>query len=366
MSKSRGNVIDPLGMMERYGTDACRFTLTALAAQGRDIKLAEERIAGYRNFVTKLWNASRLVAMNLEGHGAPQEPQAPAAAIEDRWILSRLDGLVRRVNRAFGDYVYNEAASALYQFTWHEFCDWYLEIVKPRLGAADASGEAARATAVSVLRRVLALLHPIMPFVTEEIADRLPGGGRPLAISPFPEPDERFADPDAEADLALVIEIVTAVRTIRGEMNIKPSLPVELVLEEVPPAAAAIVKRETAIVGRLANVRAIRLNEGAEAGESATAALSCGVLRLPLVGVVDFAAEVRRLDKDIAKAQNDAAFIEKKLAREDFVRNAPAEVVAKDRRRLEELREKLALLEASRARIAAIAAGGAAAGGAQG
>ncbi|HEY5998664.1 MAG TPA: valine--tRNA ligase, partial [bacterium] len=286
MSKSRGNVIDPLGMMERYGTDACRFTLTALAAQGRDIKLAEERIAGYRNFVTKLWNASRLVAMNLEGRPAPPPPAAAPAAIEDRWVLSRLDGLVRRVNRAFEEYVYNDAASALYQFTWHEFCDWYLEIAKPRLGAEGPAGDAARGTAVHVLRRVLALLHPIMPFVTEEIADRLPGGGRPLAISPFPEPDERWADADAEAELAVVIEIVTAVRTIRGEMNIKPSLPVEVVLEEVPPAAAAIVTRETAIVGRLANVRAIRLNEGADAGEAATAALSCGVLRLPLVGVV--------------------------------------------------------------------------------
>jgi valyl-tRNA synthetase len=357
MSKSRGNVIDPLGMMERYGTDACRFTLTALAAQGRDIKLAEERIAGYRNFVTKLWNASRLVAMNLEGHADPAEPQTPLAAIEDRWILSRLDGLVAKVNRSFEDYLYNEAASALYQFTWHEFCDWYLEMVKPRLGAADASGAAARATAVFVLRRVLALLHPIMPFVTEEIADRLPGGGRPLAISPFPAPDQRWVDEGAESEMALVIEIVSAVRNIRGEMNIKPSLAVEVVLDDVPAAAAAMVSREAAIVRRLANAREIRINAHAEPGESATAALSCGVLRVPLLGVVDFAAELRRLDKDIAKVDADAAFIEKKLGREDFVRNAPAEVVAKDRRRLEELLEKRALLTASRERVAGIVGG---------
>ena len=357
MSKSRGNVIDPLGMMERYGTDACRFTLTALAAQGRDIKLAEERIAGYRNFVTKLWNASRLVSMNLEGHGDPTQPQPPLAAIEDRWMLSRLDGLVAKVNRSFEEYLFNEAASALYQFTWHEFCDWYLEMVKPRLGATDASGEAARATAVFVLRRVLALLHPIMPFVTEEIADRLPGGGRPLAVSAYPAPDERWVDPGAEAEMALVIEIVSAVRNIRGEMNIKSSLPVDLVLENVPAAVAAMLFREAPIVKRLTNAREIRVNEPGDPGESATAALSCGVLRLPLLGVVDFTAELRRLDKDIAKVDADAAFIEKKLGREDFVAHAPAAVVAKDRRRLEELLEKRALLAASRERVAGIVGG---------
>jgi valyl-tRNA synthetase len=357
MSKSRGNVIDPLGMMERYGTDACRFTLTALAAQGRDIKLAEERIAGYRNFVTKLWNASRLVAMNLEGHADPAEPAAPPAAIEDRWILSRLQGLVLRVNRSLEGYFYNEAASDLYQFTWHEFCDWYLEMVKPRLGAADASGEAARGTAVFVLRRLLALMHPIMPFVTEEIADRLPGGGRPLAISPYPAPDERWHDPAAESEVALVIEIVAAVRTIRGEMNIKPSLGIAIVLEELPAAAVDLLKPVDGIIRRLANARELKVNERGDAGESATAALSCGVLRIPLVGVVDFAAELRRLDKDLAKVDVDVAFVEKKLGREDFVRNAPAEVVAKDRQRLEELREKRALLATSRARVAAIVGG---------
>jgi valyl-tRNA synthetase len=230
-------------------------------------------------------------------------------------------------------------------------------MVKPRLGADDASGEVARGTAVLVLRRVLALLHPIMPFVTEEIADRLPGGGRPLAISPFPVPDERWADAGAEAEMALVIEVVAAVRTIRGEMNIKPSLGVNLVLEDVPAAPAAMLEREVAIIRRLANAREVSINQRAEAGESATAALSCGVLRLPLVGVVDFAAELRRLDKDLAKVDTDAAFLEKKLGREDFVRNAPAEVVAKDRRRLEELREKRALLAASRDRVAALVGG---------
>jgi valyl-tRNA synthetase len=331
-----------------------RFTLTALAAQGRDIKLAEERIAGYRNFVTKLWNASRLVAMNLEGHAEPAEPAAPPAAVEDRWVLSRLEGLVRRVNRAFEGYFYNEAASDLYQFTWHEFCDWYLEMVKPRLGGA-AEGEAARGTAVYVLRRLLALLHPIMPFVTEEIADRLPGGGRLLAVSPYPAPDARRDDPAAEAEIGLVIEIVTAVRTIRGEMNIKPGLGVDIVLEEVPAAAAAKIALVAPTIRRLANARELKVNEGGDAGEAATAALSCGVLRVPLIGVVDFAAELRRLDKDLAKVDADAAFLEKKLGREDFVRNAPAGVVAKDRLRLEELREKRALLAASRARVAGIA-----------
>jgi valyl-tRNA synthetase len=358
MSKSRGNVIDPVGMMERYGTDALRFTLTALAAQGRDIKLAEERIAGYRNFVTKLWNASRLVAMNLAGHAAPGPVDAQPAAVEDRWILSRLDDLARRVNTALDEFVYNEAASALYQFTWHEYCDWYLEIVKPRLGAADASGAAARATALHVLRQVLTLLHPIMPFVTEEIAHRLPGGdGRLLAVSTYPRPDDRRRDPAAEREIGTVIEIVTAVRNIRGEMNIKPGVRVELVLEQVPAEIAALVAAETGTIQRLAGARSLAVNEPPRQREAATAALSCGILHLPLAGAVDFRAELQRLDKEAGKLDTDIAFIEQKLAREDFVRNAPAAVVEKDRRRLAELLEKRALLLAGRERIVAIMAG---------
>jgi valyl-tRNA synthetase len=287
----------------------------------------------------------------------PPAPEAPAAAVEDRWILSRLDGLVRRVNRSLEEYVYNEAASALYQFTWHELCDWYLEIAKPRLADPGPAGEAARGTALFVLRRVLALLHPIMPFVTEEIASRLPGGGRPLALSPYPDADGRWPDPAAEEELSLVIEIVAAVRNIRGEMNVKPSLPVTIVLEEVPAGKAGLIEREAATIRRLANAAALRVNAGGEAGESAVAPLACGVLRVPLAGLVDFQAELRRLDKELAKVDADAAFIEKKLARPDFVANAPAEVVAKDRRRLDELREKRSLLAAGRERVLRILAG---------
>ncbi len=355
MSKTRGNVIDPLDLMERYGTDAFRFTLLALAAQGRDIRMSDDRLEGYRNFMNKLFQAGRFVRMHVDGSTARSLPSE--LSIADRWILSRLQRAVDEIRKGIEEYRFNEASSVFYQFTWHEFCDWYLEMVKPRLGAADLSGEAARGTAVTVLRRLLALMHPIMPFVTEEIADRLPGGGRPLAISPYPVPDERWADAAAETEMALVIETVAAVRNIRGEMNIKPSLGVELVLEDVPAAAAAMLERETVIIRRLANAREMRINTRADPGESATAALSFGVLRVPLVGVVDFAAELRRLDKDLAKLDTDAAFIEKKLEREDFVRNAPAAVVAKDRRRLDELREKRALLAASRERVVGIIGG---------
>jgi valyl-tRNA synthetase len=314
--------------------------------------------------VTKLWNASRLIALNLEGKAPPPAPEAPAAAVEDRWILSRLEGLVGRVNRSLEEYVYNEAASALYQFTWHELCDWYLEIAKPRLAEQGASGEAARGTALFVLRRVLALLHPIMPFVTEEIASRLPGGGRQLALSAYPEADARWQDPAAEEELALVIEIVAAARNIRGEMNVKPSQPVTIVLEDVPAGKAALIGRETATIRRLANAAELRVNDGGESGEAAVAPLAFGVLRVPLAGLVDFQAELRRLDKELAKVDTDAAFLEKKLARPDFVANAPAEVVAKDRRRLEELREKRALLAAGRERALRIIGGAGAGGGA--
>ncbi|HEY5999983.1 MAG TPA: class I tRNA ligase family protein, partial [bacterium] len=269
-----------------------------------------------------------------------------------------LDGLVRRVNRAFEEYVYNDAASALYQFTWHEFCDWYLEIAKPRLGAEGPAGDAARGTAVHVLRRVLALLHPIMPFVTEEIAARLPGGGALLATSRFPEPEDARVDAAAEAELALVVEVVDAVRNIRGEMNVSPKVAVAIVLEGLAAEPAAIVGREEAVIRRLANAREVRVNAGGDPGESATAALSCGVLRVPLAGVVDFGAELARLDKEIGALDADAAKLEAKLANGNFVSRAPAEKVAEVRERLEKLREKRGVLAASRERVLPLARGG--------
>ena len=259
---------------------------------------------------------------------------------------------MRRVNRSLEEYVYNEAASALYQFTWHELCDWYLEIAKPRLADPGASGEAARGTALFVLRRVLALLHPIMPFVTEEIASRLPGGGTAAGALGVPRGRRALAGRrrGGGAGAGHRDRLRGAQHPRRDERQAEPPGDGRARGGPRGEGGARRARDRHASAGS-PNAAELRVNAGGEAGESAVAPLACGVLRVPLAGLVDFQAELRRLDKELAKIDTDAAFVEKKLARPDFVANAPAEVVAKDRRRLEELREKRALLAAGRERV---------------
>ncbi len=349
MSKSKGNVIDPLVMIDEYGTDALRFTLAAMAAQGRDIKLSEERIAGYRNFVTKLWNATRLLTMNVNEDF--REEEFRASSLEDRWILSRLDNVVRRVNESLENYHYNEAASALYKFVWHEFCDWYLETIKPRLSEEGEDGDLARQVSLFVLRRLLALLHPFMPFVTEEISSRLPGVHGMLVKGPYPVPDERWQDGDAEEQMDLIIEIVNTVRTIRGEMNIKPSLEVEVMIRKLSPGKAAFVGRVSPVIARLARAGSLNLGDDDPPRESVTVPISCGELFVPLAGVIDFRAELKRIEKEIARVEKDIVRYEKKLSRKDFLERAPREVVAKNRRILAESAEKRDYFARSRDRV---------------
>jgi valyl-tRNA synthetase len=349
MSKSKGNVIDPLGVIDEYGTDALRFTLAAMAAQGRDIKLSEERIAGYRNFVTKLWNATRLLTMNISEDFRDEEFRA--SSLEDRWVLSRLDNVVRRVNESLENYHFNEAASALYQFVWHEFCDWYLETIKPRLSEEGEDGDLARRVSLFVLRRLLALLHPFMPFVTEEISSRLPGVHGMLVKGSYPEPDEHWQDHDAEEQMGLIIEIVNTVRTIRGEMNIRPGLEVEVILRKLSSDKAALVDRVSPVIARLARAGKLNIGYDDPPRESAAAPISCGELFVPLAGVVDFRAEVKRIEKEISRVEKEIARYEKKLSRKDFLERAPREVVAKDRRILAESVEKRNYFVISRDRV---------------
>jgi valyl-tRNA synthetase len=349
MSKSKGNVIDPLGMMEKYGTDACRFTLTAMAAQGRDIKLSEDRIAGYRNFVTKLWNAARLVSLN--SRSGEEALPVEARSLGDRWILSRLNRVTGEVDKALEGYHFNQAASLLYQFIWHEFCDWYLEIVKPDLGADGEEGAVSRQIAQHSLQRLLALAHPIMPFVTEEIASRLPGSDGLLVNGPYPEVKEGWKDDEAEERVALVMEVVGTVRTIRGEMNIRPGVELDVLCRGLTQEMTKIISGLAPVIRRLGRIASLDMGEGVAPRKSAAAALSFGELHIPLEGIVDFRDEVKRLDKELTRLEKDIVRCEKKLAREDFVAKAPPEVVAKDRRILEESREKRGYVTEHREKI---------------
>ncbi len=357
MSKTKGNVIDPLDITAKYGADALRFTLAALTAQGRDIKLATERIEGYRAFANKLWNASRFALMNLGDHvergGAAPAGRSPA----DRWILARLQRAVNDTVEALEAYRFNDAAGAVYRFVWHELCDWYIELAKEALGGED---EVARAATRAVLVRCLStsclLLHPFMPFITEELwhvlrarvrADAWPASildGRFPAVGPVDEGSERAFAP--------ILGIVEAIRNIRGEMNVafKTPLgqgePVHVAVAD-PATLALVAAGEDRRIARLVNAARLVFHPGASTPPVPQSAVGVGdgfEVRVPLAGVIDLAAETARIDREVARVDGDLAGLERKLATPSFVERAPAEVVEKDRARaaaLREAREKL-------------------------
>ncbi|MGH7368114.1 MAG: valine--tRNA ligase, partial [Candidatus Rokuibacteriota bacterium] len=352
MSKSRGNVVDPLSVMDTYGTDAFRFTLAALAAQGRDIRLAEERIEGYRNFANKIWNAARLVLTNLEGYDAALARRGPPS-VADRWIKSRLAAATAEVRRAIDTYRFNDAASAVYQFLWHEYCDWYLEIAKRSLYQPESPAARARTqrTLVETLEATLRLLHPFMPFISEELWQRLPHKGESIMLAPFPRVGRKGRDPEAERLMAPVLDFVSAIRTIRSESRISPAVELAVSVKPAGPGVAAALEGCLAVIGSLARGAVTVSPDGARPAGSAVAATPSGDVFVRLEGVVDFDAERQRLRKEIERARKEIAFLEGKLGRPEFVERAPAEVVERERERLAEQRQTQQKLSTSLAAL---------------
>src|SRR5215467_2366665 len=346
MSKSKGNVADPLVVMEKYGTDAFRFTLAALA-QGRDIRISEDRIEGYRNFANKLWNASRLVLSNLDGFDPALAKKTPAA-LADAWIESRLTAAIADTRTAMKKYRFSDAASALYQFLWHEFCDWYLEIAKLSLYQPESPGRRARtqATLVHVLEATLRLLHPFMPFITEELWQRLPHKGDTIMQAPYPRPSRKDRNADAERQMTAVMDLVTAVRNIRGEMRIAPGAALTVTVRPRPDAAD-LFAANVALIDALARVRLTVDPRAARPRSSALAVIGGSELYVELASVVDPAAERQRIEKEIVRVDERIGFAKAKLAKPDFAERAPAEIVAKERERLAEQETVRAKLVAS-------------------
>jgi len=355
MSKSKGNVIDPLTVMDQYGTDAFRFTLTALSVQGRDIRLSEERIKGYRNFANKIWNASRFALMHLEEydpHGAPAEP--PSSSLADRWIESRLQRVIKRVEGTLQEYKFNELAHELYQFIWHELCDWYLELIKPVLSQHGNNGakSAAQRTMLEVLTASLQLLHPIMPFITEEIWHKLPGAQGSIMLSSYPRWNPEKSDEDAEGEMALIIDVVNSIRNVRWEMNVPPAQKVEVILSSKNGRSREVLSQHRVYVDNLARADRITVAEQIEKPESAATAVAQDVeIVMPLKGIIDFAEEERRLKKEINKLEKDLATVTKKLSNEDFLRKAPHDIIEKEKGKAQEVNEKREKLLTSLNRI---------------
>lgn len=350
MSKSKGNVIDPLTVIDQYGTDAFRFTLAAFAAQGRDVKLSVDRIAGYRNFVNKLWNASRFALMNLEGFDpAGIDLGNSDLALSEQWILTRLIEVAGEAGKALEEYRFNEAAGALYAFTWHEFCDWFIELSKDDLYGEDETRKAtSRAVLYTVLEQLLRLLHPFMPFVTEEIWQALPGRRPAVSImsatysSVSSLPEER----KGAAHMELIMDVIKAIRNIRGEMNVPPGKRIAAVLDCKTPAAEEVMAAGDGYIKSLARVDDLAYGVSVERpAKAATQVVGDVEILLPLAGLIDLDEEQKRLEKEIAKVKKDVAMFGKKLSNEAFLAKAPAAVLEKDRRKLADAEEKLTILQ---------------------
>ncbi|MEO1456570.1 MAG: valine--tRNA ligase, partial [Pseudomonadota bacterium] len=337
MSKSLGNVIDPLELIDEYGADAVRFTLTSMAAMGRDIKLAVSRVAGYRNFGTKLWNAARFCEMNACHPVAGFDP-ASATRPVNRWIVGETVRTVAAVDEALAAYRFNEAATALYDHIWKTFCDWYLELSKPLLTGEDNAAKAeTQAVAAWALDRILIALHPLMPFITEELWGQIGAnaGGREtrLVHAPWPALPETLVDPASDEEIGWTIRLIEGIRSLRAEMNVPPGAQIEMVLTGHSPATAMRLLRNAQLIQRLARLSEVAVAEQAPAG-SVTLALEDCAVNLPLAGVIDVAAETARLSKERAKLEKEIAGLEAKLANETFLAKAPEAVVAEQRERL--------------------------------
>ncbi|WP_374448727.1 valine--tRNA ligase [Stella sp.] len=352
MSKSKGNIIDPLELIDRFGCDALRFTLAALAAPGRDIKLAEARVEGYRNFATKLWNAARYAEMNgcvrVEGF----DPTAAKHRV-NRWIVGEVARAAERLEQEYAAYRFNDVANVLYQFVWGTFCDWYLEFTKPILAGGDAEAAAeTRATTAWVLDQILLLLHPVMPYITEELREQL-GGGPALITSPWPVYGEVHRDAPAAAEMGWVVRLVSEIRTIRAEMNVPVAAEVPLLVKGAGAETEARLATHGDLIRRLARLASIAIAAGEVPAGAAQAVVDEATIALPLAGIIDLAKERARLAREVGKLGDEIAKIEKKLGSADFMAKAPEEIVEEQRERAQAAQEAKAKLEAALARIAA-------------
>jgi valyl-tRNA synthetase len=345
MSKSKGNVIDPLLMMDRYGTDAFRFALTAFAVQGRDVKLSEDRIEGYKHFVNKIWNAARLLFMNLEDFPKLVEIPEKPAQLAHRWILSRLQTVCGETGRSLDGYHFNQYAQDLYQFLWHEYCDWYLEMIKPDFyGEDEEAGALARSVAAHVLEKILIMLHPVMPFITEELWQKLPQTGGSIMKADYPEARAERIDPEAEEKMGTLMGIITAIRNIRGEMNVPPSVRVEVVCICGHDSDIALFdehERTISDLGRVSRFRAARAGEVEKPKFAAGTVTGNVEVFVVLKDILDFESESNRLRKELAKLEKEFGVTQKKLSNEDYLQKAPPDVIEKEREKGARLGEKI-------------------------
>jgi valyl-tRNA synthetase len=347
MSKSKGNVIDPLVMMDKFGTDAFRFTLAAFAAQGRDILMSEDRIEGYRNFANKIWNAARFILQSCPDRTVVPVSKPGGTHLYNRWILHELNETIRSVTEALDNYLFNEAAGTLYQFFWHRFCDWYLELIKPILyrKRGEKVLEETQTTLFYVLDQSLRLLHPFMPFLTEEIWQLIPHEGTSIVKAAYPVFEDALVNKAASDDMEMVIQAITGIRNIRGEMEIPPSTLLQTIVATRDDKAEDLLNACAEDIRELARLKDISIQQDAPRPKgSASAIFPRFEIFVPILGIVDISGELARIEKRLAKLEKEQIKISKKLRNESFLAKAPRDVVKKEEGKLRELitlKEKL-------------------------
>jgi valyl-tRNA synthetase len=346
MSKTKGNVLDPLDIIQRFGTDATRFTLAAMAAPGTDIAFSESRTDGYRAFANKIWNAARFMFMNVDRIEPGLRPVAgfETGTLEDRWILSRFNRGTAEVNAALETFRFHEAANRIYDFFWGEFCDWYLELIKPRLnfeeGAHKAQAQIACGNLVNLFDASLRLLHPVMPFITEEIWQAMYEGKPPLAsiaLALYPQADEQHFDLAAETEMAILQDLIVNVRNVRAELKVEPRVKVPIEVFAHEPAIRAMIEQNRGAVERLANVEQLTFMDTSLAKQAGARSTARFDVHLVYERKIDVAAECERLKKEREKLEKEFANNQKQLGNEQFLAKAPANVVEGLRSRAQEL-----------------------------
>jgi len=353
MSKSKGNIIDPLELIDKYGCDALRFTLAALAAPGRDVKLAESRVEGYRNFATKLWNATRFCQMNGAQLDLSFEPRSARQKV-NRWILGGLAMAKKEFETAIAGYRFNDAANSLYQFTWGQFCDWYLEFTKPIFGGGDPAATAeTRATAAWVLGQICHLLHPLMPFITEELWAQLGGKGE-LIRANWPDYPADMGDPEAMAELDWVVRLISEIRAVRAEMNLAPAAQPPMLVQAANDTTKKRLETYGDLIRRLARLSQVDPLAGTPPKGAVQIPLEEAVFILPLAGLIDVAKEKARLTKELGKVEGEIVKVEKKLGNADFVAKAPPEVIEEQHERLADSQQSQRQLKSALDRLAGL------------
>ncbi len=347
-------------MIEKYGADALRFTLTSFAAMGRDIKLSEQRIEGYKHFMNKIWNATRFAMMNLPDE-IPAIELGEADGLANRWILHRLEEVKKAIVAATKEYKFNEIAQTLYKFIWSELCDWYLEMVKPALYGDDEAQKAATQKVLwTVLSETMILLHPVTPFITQEIWSSLP---RPadddrsddIATLPFPEMRDECLHPESVKEMDLFMGVVSGTRNIRTELLIEPAKKLDLLIRTVSDEDRELLEANVHLIMSLARLEKVTIGPAVEAPKASGAAVVQGnELSVPLEGVVDFDAELVRLDKNLTRLEKTMIGVTKKLGNPGFVNNAPEAVVEKEKAKLAEMEEEKTKLTQLKERLESV------------